>query len=107
MTLEHGKKYQLSFKAVSTADRKIKYIFQDPTDGKYTNYGGESIDLTANQPYQVNTIIDVTDKETCQAIQFNVNMGIIDEWSETGKTTYRPETPAEITLSDFSLTEVK
>lgn len=107
MTLEHGKKYQLSFKAVSTADRKIKYIFQDPTDRKYTNYGGESIDLTANQPYQVNTIIDVTDKETCQAIQFNVNMGIIDEWSETGKTTYRPETPAEITLSDFSLTEVK
>lgn len=107
MTLEHGKKYQLSFKAVSTADRKIKYIFQDPTDGKYTNYGGESIDLTANQPYQVNTIIDVTDKETCQAIQFNVNMGIIDEWSETGKTTYCPETPAEITLSDFSLTEVK
>lgn len=107
MTLEHGKKYQLSFRAVSTADRKIKYIFQDPTDGKYTNYGGESIDLTANQPYQVNTIIDVTDKETCQAIQFNVNMGIIDEWSETGKTTYCPETPAEITLSDFSLTEVK
>ena len=107
MTLEHGKKYQLSFKAVSTADRKIKYIFQDPTDGKYTNYGGESIDLTANQPYQVNTIIDVTDKETCQTIQFNVNMGIIDEWSETGKTTYCPETPAEITLSDFSLTEVK
>lgn len=107
MTLEHGKKYKLSFKAVSTADRKIKYIFQDPTDGKYTNYGGESINLTANQPHQVNAIIDVTDKETCQAIQFNVNMGIIDEWSETGKTTYRPETPAEITLSDFSLTEVK
>ncbi len=106
MTLEAGKKYRLQFTVSTDANRKIKYVFQDPTDNKYTWYGGEAFDLKAGDVKTVNSIVDVTDKATCSTIQFNVNMGVIDDYSTGEKVSHVPTDEATITLSDFSLVEV-
>lgn len=106
LKLEAGKKYHFTFKVTSSTDRTIKYVFQDPTDDKYTWYGGESLELNAGVEKVVDYIVDLTDKETCNAIQMNVNMGVIDTYTSEGKTTYTPGEAAVITLSDFVLTEV-
>ena len=106
LTLEAGKKYHFTFKVTSSTNRTIKYVFQDPTDNKYTWYGGESLELEAGVEKVVNYTVDLTDKDTCNAIQMNVNMGVIDTYTSEGKTTYTPTEAAVITLSDFVLTEI-
>lgn len=109
ITLTEGKKYRLTFKITSSADRKVKYVFQDPKKG-YKWFGGEDLQLTAGQERAVSYVLDMTreDLYTCNTIDFLINLGAIDEYDETGtKTgTYIPKGEATITLSDFSLTEV-
>ena len=106
LTLEGGKKYHFTFKVTSSTDRKIKYVFQDPKNG-YAWYGGETLDLKANEEKTVDYTVDLTGKETSTTIQMNVNMGILDVYNEDGtKTSYVPTEAAEIILSDFSLTEI-
>lgn len=106
LTLEGGKKYHFTFKVTSSTDRKIKYVFQDPKNG-YAWYGGETLDLKANEEKTVDYTVDLTGKETSTMIQMNVNMGILDVYNEDGtKTSYVPTEAAEIILSDFSLTEI-
>ena len=104
LKLEAGKKYHFTFKVTSSTNRTIKYVFQDPTD--YTWYGGESLELEAGVEKVVNYTVDLTNKDTCNAIQMNVNMGVIDTYTTEGKTTYTPTEAAVITLSDFVLTEI-
>ncbi|MDD5948900.1 MAG: carbohydrate binding domain-containing protein, partial [Lachnospiraceae bacterium] len=107
LTLEKGKKYRFTFKVTSSTDRKIKYVFQDPENG-YEWYGEETLTLNAGEEKTVDYELDLTEKETSSTIQMNVNMGVIDEYDAEGhKTSYVPENPAAITLSDFVLTEIK
>ncbi|MDE5966846.1 MAG: carbohydrate binding domain-containing protein [Lachnospiraceae bacterium] len=109
ITLTEGKKYRLTFKITSSADRKVKYVFQDPKNS-YKWFGGEDLQLTAGKEKTVSYVLDMTqpDLYTCNTIDFLINLGAIDEYDNTGtKTgTYIPEGEATITLSDFSLTEV-
>ena len=102
--MEAGKKYHFTFKVTSSTNRTIKYVFQDST--KYTWYGGESLELEADVEKVVNYTVDLTDKDTCDAIQMNVNMGVIDTYTPEGIKTYTPTEAAVITLSDFVLTEI-
>lgn len=92
ITLEPEKTYVAKFKATSTKARTIKLAF---LTAKYDWYGGEDIELPANEEKEVEITFTVPrDKEKDENITMAVSMGVIK-----GK-----DTPVStISLSDFSL----
>ena len=73
LKLEKGASYQIKMNIKSTASRTVKYAFLDPS---YNWYGGEDLDLTANEVKAVDFTLDVTEP-THNEITFVISMGKI------------------------------
>ena len=75
LKLEEGASYRIKMNIKSTASRIVKYAF---LDSSYNWYGGEDLDLTANEVKAVDFTLDVT-KPTHNEITFVISMGKILE----------------------------
>ncbi len=73
LKLEKGASYQVRMNIKSTESRIVKYAFLDPS---YDWYGGEDLNLTANEVKAVEYKLDVT-KPTHNEITFVISMGKI------------------------------
>ena len=73
LKLEKGASYQVRMNIKSTESRIVKYAFLDPS---YDWYGGEDLNLTANEVKAVEYKLDVT-KPTHNKITFVISMGKI------------------------------
>ena len=105
LKLEKGAEYKVSFKINSTQARKVKYAFVDPTDNKYTWYGGEDLSLTADEEMKVEYTLTVNEA-TCETINFVISMGQMFEGE--GENKKEIETPVStIEISDIRLIKVK
>lgn len=105
LKLEKGAEYKVSFRINSTQARKVKYAFVDPTDNKYTWYGGEDLSLTADEEMKVEYTLTVNEA-TCETINFVISMGQMFEGE--GENKKEIETPVStIEISDIRLIKVK
>lgn len=94
LTLEKGAKYQITMKIKSSAARTIKYSFMPPSNTPW--YGGEDIELTADEVREVNYNLTVS-ADTSNEIIFAISMGKIAD----------KETPVStIEISDISVVKV-
>lgn len=93
LKLEQGGKYNVTMKIKSSAARVVKYAFLNAT---YSYYGGEDLELVADEVREVNYILNVNEA-TDSAITFVVSMGKIAD----------QETPAStIEISDICVKKV-
>lgn len=74
LKLEQGAQYKVTMKIKSSEARIVKYAFLTTS---YDWYGGEDLELTANEVKEVEYTLDVGDKATDSAISFVVSMGKI------------------------------
>ena len=94
LKLEQGARYKVTMKIKSSEARVVKYAFLNTT---YVYYGGEDLELTANEVKEVEYTLDVGNKATDSAISFVVSMGQIAD----------KETPvSEIEISDICVKKV-
>ncbi len=94
LKLEQGAQYKVTMKIKSSEARVVKYAFLNTT---YVYYGGEDLELTANEVKEVEYTLDVGNKATDSAISFVVSMGQIAD----------KETPvSEIEISDICVKKV-
>ncbi|MBD5504458.1 MAG: family 16 glycosylhydrolase [Lachnospiraceae bacterium] len=105
LKLEKGAEYKVSFRINSTEARKVKYAFVDPTDDKYTWYGGEDLSLNAGEEMKAEYTLTVSEA-TCETINFVISMGQMFEGEGDDKKEI--DTPAStIEIADIRLIKVK
>ena len=102
ITLEEGKKYEVSFKAKSTATRDIKVSFMTNINEVYTWYGGTQVEVDSKDEYTLVSFQMQVSKETTDIAFLQICMGQMFDNGE------KKDTPASIiTLSDFSMYEIQ